>query len=412
MPADFIRILLSRLAVPAAVLVAGLIFASQAHKAPEEVLQTLQWLPAITGLLALLLSVLFNQRLALLCTLGLGAGLILLEAAQNLAATQPLLAALLYAAYCLFFPANLLILSLLPDRGLVKMLTVLGGLIVAEAALVAWMATGDQRGLTAWLSVKIVDSPLLDTQIPQLGLLLFGLAGLSLLLRYLFMATAMSGALLLAVLPFALAAHWINTPMGVEMGLSLAGLLLVAALLMEAHGTGFRDDLTGIANRRALNLRLRGLGRRYTIAMLDVDHFKKFNDTYGHDTGDDVLKMVASRIARVGGGGRAYRYGGEEFTVLFPGKEVEEVVPHLEALRESIASYSLIIRDQQRPKDHKEGRKLRGNSSSRRSVTVTISIGAAQPAHNRRLPEEVIKAADEALYAAKRGGRNRVATAK
>lgn len=396
--------------MPAALLVAGLALVSQAPKAPEQVLQVVQWLPIITGLLALLLSLLFNQRLAMLCTLGVGAGLVLLEGAQSLAPTQPLLAALLYASYCIFFPANLLLVSLLPDRGVVKMLTLLAGLVAVETGFIAWLTLGDHRDLASWLSVKLVDSAWITTQIPQLGLLLFVLAGLSLLVRYVCMATAMSGALLFSVLPFALAAHWINKPMGVHMGLSLAGVLVVAALIMEAHRIGFRDDLTGIPNRRALNLRLRGLGRRYTIAMLDVDHFKKFNDTYGHDTGDDVLKMVASRIAAVSGGGLAYRYGGEEFTVLFPGYDVEDAVPHLEALRESIASYALTIRDQQRPKDHKEGRKLRGSNPRQRSVTVTISIGAAQPANNRKLPHEVIKAADEALYAAKKAGRNRVST--
>ena len=175
------------------------------------------------------------------------------------------------------------------------------------------------------------------------------LAGLSLLVRYVCMATAMSGALLFSVLPFALAAHWINKPMGVHMGLSLAGVLVVAALIMEAHRIGFRDDLTGIPNRRALNLRLRGLGRRYTIAMLDVDHFKQFNDTYGHDVGDQVLRMVASQIRRIGGGGRAYRYGGEEFTVVFSGKDKEQARPHLEAVREAIADYPLVLRGKDRP---------------------------------------------------------------
>src|SRR5690606_1585538 len=211
------------------------------------------------------------------------------------------------------------------------------------------------------------------------------------------------------LVPLALAAHRINEPMGVTLGLTLAGVLVVAALISEAHRISFRDDLTGIPNRRALNLRLRGLGRRYTIAMLDVDHFKKFNDTYGHDTGDDVLKMVAARIAAVGGGGLAYRYGGEEFTVLFPGQTVGDALPHLENLRENIAAYVLTIRSSERPKDNKKGQKLRGRANGKRAVNVTISIGVAERDDTHRLPHEVIKAADQALYAAKKAGRNRVA---
>lgn len=409
MLADSFRMLLSRLLIPLTVLLIGLTLATQAHKAPEPALEALEWLPFITTALAVLLSLLFNQRLALLCSISIAAGYALLEGAQQVAAEQPFLAGLLYAAYCIFLPANLFIMSLLPDRGLVNMVAVLLAMVAVQAGFVAWLNIGEERELAAYLARPLLDSALLvTTPIPQLGLLLFGCAAASLLLRLVFVPTPISAALLTYLLPLGLAAHWINEPMGTTVSLALAGVLVVAALIMEAHRISFRDDLTGIPNRRALNLRLRGLGRRYTIAMLDVDHFKKFNDTYGHDTGDDVLKMVAARIAAVGGGGLAYRYGGEEFTVLFPGDQIHEALPHLEALRESIADYSLTIRDQQRPKDHKHGRKLRGRQSDRRSVSVTISIGVAQPDHNRRLPEEVIKAADEALYAAKNAGRNRV----
>ena len=70
-----------------------------------------------------------------------------------------------------------------------------------------------------------------------------------------------------------------------------------------------------------------GLGPRYVLAMADVDHFKSFNDTHGHDTGDQVLKLVAARLAQVKGGGRAFRYGGEEFTVLFPDRTLDEALP-------------------------------------------------------------------------------------
>ncbi len=71
---------------------------------------------------------------------------------------------------------------------------------------------------------------------------------------------------------------------------------------------------------------MRRLGPTYVIAMMDIDHFKKFNDTCGHHAGDEVLKVVAKHIGRVGAGGLAYRCGGEEFTVLFPGAQREECV--------------------------------------------------------------------------------------
>src|SRR5688572_474514 len=123
--------------------------------------------------------------------------------------------------------------------------------------------------------------------------------------------------------------------------MSAAGAILIVSLLEESHRLAFRDPLTGLPGRRALEERLRSLGNRFAIAMVDVDHFKKFNDTHGHDIGDQVLKLVGARLAQVGGGGIAYRYGGEEFSVLFPGSSLEDAMPHLEAIRASIEGYRL-----------------------------------------------------------------------
>jgi diguanylate cyclase (GGDEF)-like protein len=137
--------------------------------------------------------------------------------------------------------------------------------------------------------------------------------------------------------------------------------------------------------------------------MLDIDFFKKFNDRYGHDVGDQVLCMVASHINRVGGGGKPFRYGGEEFTVVFPGKAKQDVLPHLETLRQAVAGAQFGLRGKKRPK---KTPKKRIRSTSPRTVSVTISIGAAEPGRTLTRPDEVIKAADQALYKAKKKGRN------
>lgn len=190
-----------------------------------------------------------------------------------------------------------------------------------------------------------------------------------------------------------------------------AALCLLWGSLRSSHAMAYLDDLTGLPGRRALNERLKMLGGNFTIAMLDVDHFKRFNDTYGHDVGDEVLKLVASRIRRVGGGGTAYRYGGEEFCVVFPRKLVEETVESLERVREEIAGYIMSIRDQNlRPARAKEGAKKRGATRLRSDqVSVTISGGIADRGAEHADADEVIAAADKKLYEAKRAGRNRLA---
>ena len=182
-------------------------------------------------------------------------------------------------------------------------------------------------------------------------------------------------------------------------------LMIAAAVAHEAYQMAFRDELTGLPGRRALNERMQRLGRNYVLAMSDVDHFKKFNDTHGHDVGDQVLRLVASKLSKIGGGGRAYRYGGEEFALVFAGKTLEECLPHLEVIRESIATYNIHLRNQDnRPQDDQQGRQRRAGSSAS-SVSVTVSIGVADRLE-QRTPEQVLKSADEALYSAKGAGRN------
>lgn len=198
---------------------------------------------------------------------------------------------------------------------------------------------------------------------------------------------------------------WFDVPLISSVLFSLLAFSIALALLQEAYSLAFMDELTQIPARKALQKQLPGLGRRYAIAMLDVDHFKKFNDTYGHDVGDQVLRMVASKVNRVGGGGRAFRYGGEEFTILFPGKTAQQAVEYLEKVRLAVADYRMQLRDADRPDDDKVGKTRRGGKAHS-GVRVTISMGVAERSDDHTTPEEVIKAADKVLYKAKKAGRN------
>ncbi|WP_087016438.1 GGDEF domain-containing protein [Thaumasiovibrio subtropicus] len=187
---------------------------------------------------------------------------------------------------------------------------------------------------------------------------------------------------------------------------SVAAILLLTNIISSSHELAFIDQLTSIPGRRALEDEMKHLTRQYSIAMLDIDHFKKFNDTHGHDTGDDVLRLVAKQMTLTKGGARVYRYGGEEFTVLFHGKTPEQSVEFLEELRERIASYPLVLRDgDKRPEADKDGKKMRNQATKRKTVNVTISIGVAN-GRDFSQPHEAMKSADQALYKAKKKGRN------
>ncbi len=187
---------------------------------------------------------------------------------------------------------------------------------------------------------------------------------------------------------------------------SAAVLVVLVGILEAMFVLAYRDGLTGLPGRRGLNDRLAQLGRRYAIAMLDVDHFKRFNDRFGHRTGDDVLKMIAARMQSIPDG-RAFRYGGEEFAVIFTGRSALKAADRMECFREGLARTPFVIRRLPRSNKKARGRKTT-RVSSRKRVRITVSIGVAAPGKGGKKAPEVLAAADKALYKAKKAGRNRV----
>jgi len=190
---------------------------------------------------------------------------------------------------------------------------------------------------------------------------------------------------------------------------SLAGLFCYA-VLKDSFTMAFKDELTGIPSRRALMQYVQTLGRKYTVVMSDIDHFKKFNDTYGHDVGDEVLKLVASKLNKVTGGGKTFRFGGEEFIIVFPRKTATEVKPFVESVRQTIADYDIALRAKPRPSKPKT--QSANKPAKDKIVKVTTSFGVAQRTKVHTDFASIMKQADIALYAAKKAGRNCMKVAK
>jgi PleD family two-component response regulator len=140
--------------------------------------------------------------------------------------------------------------------------------------------------------------------------------------------------------------------------------------------------------------------------MVDVDHFKRINDRFGHETGDQVLRFVAGRLANLSFGS-AYRYGGEEFAVLAPGYSCETAAPLFDEIRKLIHGTRFIIRGHDRPRKRPKKLPAGRRRKPRDEIAVSVSIGVAEGAGGDE-PRAVLIEADEALYSAKKKGRNRV----
>ncbi len=322
-------------------------------------------------------------------------------------------------------PLDFVLIALMHERGFTLSATAPVGLFLFVQSVIVAVLCRAADGLP---SVPARAHHLATTvALPGYASLVFAAAGVFLLVRFLLTRKPIDSALLWSLSAFFLALNFNATIRASTVYFATAAFILATSIIENSYLLAYHDELTTLPSRRAFNDALLRLQEPYSIAVADIDHFKRFNDTYGHETGDQVLRLVASNLVRVGGGGQAYRCGGEEFNILFPGKTLAEVVEHLERLRATIGASEFHMRstDRRQAPRGPERRSQRTRSHARKGyairqlaqekvpppLSVTVSIGVAMSAHEGSDPDHVLQAADKALYRAKANGRNRVETA-
>ena len=316
----------------------------------------------------------------------------------------------LFLAVAALLPLNLAAFAMLKERGLfttsgVSRLAAIATQVLAVDLTIRWEWNTPHE----WLAYPLVDERLTAwTSLPQVSLAAFGLAAVLLVARCVLRRDPIDTGFLWALVSALAALQGIRWGWAPSSFLATGGLALIWALVETTYRMAYYDELTGLPGRRALNEALLQVGSRYTVAMVDVDHFKRFNDVFGHEVGDQALRMVAGRLSGITGGGKAFRYGGEEFVVLFARATAAEAVPHLEAARRAIADSSFVLRGPRRPRKRPTAPKP--PSGPQVAVSLTVSIGLAEPDQRKGKvsPQQVLRAADKALYRAKSAGRNRL----
>jgi diguanylate cyclase (GGDEF)-like protein len=339
------------------------------------------------------------------------------QAAAVSTAQPPYIPATLIALAVLV-PVNFVLIAMMHERGFTVESVAPVTLFLFVQTLTVTVFCG------AAARVHSLSTPLV---LPHYALAVPATAAFFLSVRFLMNRKPLDSALLWSLASFFLAlrsvaatrtslAYWLAT-----------ACILATAVIENSYLLAYHDELTTLPSRRAFNDALLRLKAPYSIAVVDIDHFKRFNDSYGHDTGDQVLRMVAGNLGNVSGGGKAYRCGGEEFNILFPGKTTAEVLPHLQKLRETVekAEFRMRGNDRRQVPRGPDRRNQRNRARARKGdairrlaegkpssvLSVTISIGVATAAPERSSPETVLEFADKALYRAKANGRNRVEAA-
>jgi diguanylate cyclase (GGDEF)-like protein len=315
-----------------------------------------------------------------------------------------------YNAIAFLLPLNMVFVSRVKERGILTFHGLVRlSLILLQVLGIFLICRYQEWRVAAFLNYSLPDYHLLSWLPLSLpSLLSFALAFLSLTIGFIRHESVIENGFFWALLSVFLAFAVGKVGPISTIYLATAGLVLVVSVIETSHSMAFRDDLTGIPGRRALEEKLLQISGNFTVAMVDIDFFKKFNDRHGHEVGDQVLRLVASKLTTVSGGGKPFRYGGEEFTIIFPGLNSKAAMPHLEKLRKGVEQTRFLVRGSNRSGKRLE--KSGGIGGFRKRTKVTISIGVAERNEKYSSPEQVLMAADKALYRAKKAGRNRTST--
>jgi len=373
---------------------------SKYFELPQSIINGIVFLPIILAVFVIGLTVHFNRSPVFFYT-------VLIVATNIVLGMEWADSKLGYALFSGFMPLLLLLLSLLPERGIISVRAIPAYAILSAAAIFSVVISNTSPEwaihalLTDWLPARYFDW----TQQSQTVLILSLVVFIATLVLY-FQRPSPHMAAGLGVLIMLIAQlNYGGVGSSLTMFSIMALIMCLTAIMQESWRMAYLDELTELPGRRALREKFQKISGLYTVAMLDVDHFKKFNDTYGHDTGDAVLRMIATKMNKVSGGGASYRYGGEEFSIVFNGKSSSDAKPHLDELRETIANTPFVINRVSR-------RKADGKSTQKKnkSVQVTVSIGVADSKSKKTSSKlnawDVLKLSDKALYRAKGKGRN------
>lgn len=381
---------------PFIVLLIAWAIAAQVELSNDAVQSLVRLLPFIIAIFALFMSLWYQNSNSFYLVVFILISHIII----NIAVAKPpmLLEAVTFISILL--PINAIWLGFSKERGIFstygrnKAIIVLGELIWIFINVIGKSSTEVTYAIT-----EVV----ITVKIP--AVILFVLAMGVLLASFILKNQAMSLTFVAVLLTAFISLHFAHRPLVLAVFITALFSIIVIALFDVSYSLAFRDTLTGILSRRALEQELLKLGNKYAIAIADLDHFKHINDNFGHDVGDEVLKMVASILENYSGRAKVFRYGGEEFVILFSGMNYNEIIPQLERIRKAVERRPFVLRSENRPKEKPE--KVSNNSSKGRgSISVTVSIGVAQKNELLKTCQDVIRKADEALYKSKNGGRN------
>ena len=315
---------------------------------------------------------------------------------------------LIYHAISLLLPINLCLFAFMKRRGDMKWQSIwFLGAILLQGCVVAFIYQYKSLGFGAFLEYSSIKWALLEhIPLSQLALFAFVIA----FVYYLFLYISTHGVIersfcwALISIFYALALSRIGPVSSIYF--STAGLIFVISVIENIYVEGFQDELTDLPTGKSMHGILSQLDTGYTVALIEVDNSERIKDNHGRRVSKQVFRSVGSKLTSVTGGGKPFCYGGEVFAVVFPGMFLQNTLPHLEELRQTIKKPGPILQSQKSP--GKKPKRLKRVEILANKVQVTVSVGVAERSRADMSPQQAILKAKEALGTAKREGHNRM----
>ncbi len=357
---------------------------------------------------AVLIGLLFKRMWLMLVILVLAvADRALLYSAANISvATEG--GDLLYHAISFLLPCNLCVFAFMKRRGdMTRQSIAFLVAILLQGGAVAFIYQYRSLGFGAFLQDSSLKWALLKhIPLSQLALFAFGLAFAYYLFLYIRTKGVIERAFCWALISifYALASGKIGPESSIYF--STAGLIFVISVIENIYSEGFQNEITDLPTGKSMLGILSQLNTGYTVAMIEVDNFKRLRGNHGRRVSKQVLRSIGEKLTRVTGGGKPFHYGGEVFAVVFPGMFLQDTLPHLEELRQLIKKPGPIPPDEKSPR--RKPKKLKRIEILANKVPVTVSIGVGERSDADMTPHQAIKKAEKALLTAKNEGRDRM----
>ena len=365
--------------------------------------------PFIVYGVGILLALRFKRSWLLLAIFVLALANLILQLFATDTAVSTGAGRLVFNAVSLLLPFNLYLFSFLNKRGAINWQSIcfLGGILL-QGGGVAYIYRYQNLGASALLEYPYINWSLLEhIPLSQPALFVYGIVFLYFLARYIRIREAIECAFFWALILTFLALVVNRNGPASSIYFATAGLILVISVIENIYLEGFRDELTDLPTSQVLMGNLSKLKTGYTVAMIEIDHFKKLKDNHGRKVSKQIIYMVGSKLASVTGG-MPFRYGDAVFFVVFPEMFLQETMSRLEILRATIKESAFIFPS--RKYSHKKLKRVKGQKIQPDKIPLSVSIGVAERIDLDIRPQQVIKSAEEALYFARKEGRDRIST--